>query len=222
MRPTHAGLQQLCRSMTDTISALPQPQAEALRIAFGHSSGEAPDRYIVGLATLSLMSEVAATQPVLCLVDDAQWLDPETTRALAFVARCLGADSVGLVFATREIVQDAEHIPELRLGGLSAADSRVLLDSVLIGHVDDPVRERFLAETHGNPLALIELPRALTLAEAATGWFVNRATRSPPGSKTASGVSGTRYRPTRDGCSLSPRPSRLAIRSCSSAQQRSV
>jgi DNA-binding CsgD family transcriptional regulator len=165
----YAGLHQLCRSMIDTIGVLPQPQSDALRVAFGHSSGETPDRYIVGLAILGLMSEVAAAQPVLCVVDDAQWLDPETTRALAFVARRLGADSVGLVFATREIGQDLEGVPELRVGGLSASESRVLLDSVLVGHLDGPVRERFLAETHGNPLALIELPRALTPAEAATG-----------------------------------------------------
>jgi len=164
----YAGLHQLCRSMEDTIGGLPQPQSDALDVAFGLSSGDAPDRFIVGLATLSLMSEVAATQPVLCVVDDAQWLDPETTRALAFVARRLGADSVGLVFASREIVVELESVSELHLGGLSAADSRVLFDSVLIGHLDGSVRDRFLAETHGNPLALIELPRALTPAEAAT------------------------------------------------------
>lgn len=165
----YAGLHQLCRSMIDTLNALPEPQSDALHVAFGQSSGDAPDRYIVGLATLGLMSEVAATRPLLCVADDVQWLDPETTRALAFVARRLGADSVGLVFATREIVQDLEDLPELRLGGLTATVSRALLDSVLIGHLDEAVRERLLAETHGNPLALIELPRALTPAEAATG-----------------------------------------------------
>jgi DNA-binding CsgD family transcriptional regulator len=165
----YAGLQQLCRSMTGKIDDLPKPQRDALHVAFGLSSGEPPDRYMVGLATLGLMSDVAAAQPLLCVVDDAQWLDPETTRALAFVARRLGADSVGLVFASREDVDDLDGLPELPLGGLSAADSRVLLDSVLIGHLDESVRERFLAEAHGNPLALIELPRALTSAEAATG-----------------------------------------------------
>ena len=165
----YAGLQQLCRSMAEAVSALPQPQSDALRVAFGLSAGDAPDRYLVGLAALSLLSEVAGTEPVLCVVDDAQWLDPETTRALAFVARRLGADSVGLVFASRKIVEELDGIPELQLGGLSAADSRALLDSVLIGHLDGSVRERFLAETHGNPLALIELPRAMTSAEAATG-----------------------------------------------------
>jgi DNA-binding CsgD family transcriptional regulator len=165
----YAGLQQLCRSMTDRIGALPKPQSEALHIAFGLSSGEAPDRYIVGLATLSLMSEVAAAQPVLCVVDDAQWLDPETVRALAFVARRLGADSVGLVFASREIVGELESVPELQLGGLSTSDSRTLLDSLLLGRLDDAIRDRLLAEAHGNPLALIELPRAVTAAEAAAG-----------------------------------------------------
>lgn len=165
----YGGLQQLCRSRVDAISVLPQPQADALRVAFGLSSGEAPSRYIVGLATLSLMSEVAAAKPLLCVVDDAHWLDPETTRTLAFVARRLGADSVGVVLASRRIVGDLDGLPELQLDGLSAADSRALLDSVLIGHLDDSVRERFLAETRGNPLALIELPRSLTIAEAASG-----------------------------------------------------
>ena len=165
----YAGLHQLCRSLMDTIGALPQPQSDALRVAFGLSSGEAPDRYMVGLATLGLLSDAAAAQPILCVVDDAQWLDPETTRALAFVARRLGADSVGVVLASRKIVEDLGGLPELRLDGLGAADSRALLDSVLVGHLDDSVRERFLAETHGNPLALIELPRSLTTAEAASG-----------------------------------------------------
>ena len=165
----YAVLQRLCRSMSDAIGALPQPQSDALRVAFGLSSGGVPDRYLVGLAALGLLSEVAETQPVLCVVDDAQWVDSETTRALAFVARRLGADSVGLVFASRVIVEVLEGVPELQLGGLSAADSSALLGSVLIGHLDDSVRERVLIETHGNPLALIELPRALTSAEAATG-----------------------------------------------------
>ncbi len=165
----YAGLQRLCRSMADAVSALPQPQSDALRVAFGLASGKAPDRYMVGLATLGLMSEVAAAHPLLCVVDDAHWLDPETTRALAFVARRLGADSVGFFFASREIVEEFDGIPELQLGGLSTADSRTLLESVLIGQIDGTVRERFLAETHGNPLALIELPRAMTSAEGATG-----------------------------------------------------
>jgi hypothetical protein len=165
----YAALHQLCRPMTRQIDALPQPQSDALQVAFGLAAGEAPDRYMVGLAALGLMSEAAATQPVLCVVDDAQWLDPETTRALAFIARRLGADSVGLVFATREVVEELGGVPEMHLDGLSAADARTILDSVLLGHRDDMVRERLLAEARGNPLALTELPRALTAAEAATG-----------------------------------------------------
>jgi DNA-binding CsgD family transcriptional regulator len=124
---------------------------------------------MVGLATLGLLSVVAASQPMLCVVDDAQWLDPETTRALAFVARRIGADSVGVLFASRDVVDELRGVAELRLGGLSVADSRTLLDSVLVGRVEGPVRERILAETRGNPLALIELPRALTPTGAING-----------------------------------------------------
>jgi DNA-binding CsgD family transcriptional regulator len=158
----YAGLQQLCRPMLDKLTVLPQPQADALRVAFGLSGGEAGDPYLVGLAVLSLLSEVAFKQPLLCVVDDAHWLDPATTRALAFVARRLGADSVGLVFATRTEIETLTGLPKLQLGGLAAADARALLDAVFIGQLDEPVRERFLAETHGNPLALIELPHTLT------------------------------------------------------------
>jgi DNA-binding CsgD family transcriptional regulator len=165
----YAGAQQLCRSMMHRIDDLPDPQSEALRVAFGLASGEPVDRYIVGLAVLSLLSETATSQPLLCVVDDAQWLDPETTRAFAFVARRLGADSVGLVIATREAIEELEGISELRLGGLALADAGVLLDSAFVGRLDARVRERFLAETHGNPLALLELPHTLTPAEAATG-----------------------------------------------------
>src|SRR5262245_44776558 len=148
----YAGLQQLCRSILDAIADLPPPQRDALRVAFGLASGEPPDRYLVGLAVLSLVSEVAATQPLLCLVDDAYWLDPASRHALAFVARRLGADSVGLVIASREAVEGFEGIAQLQLGGLDAADARALFDSVVIGSLDGTVRERFLAETHGNPL----------------------------------------------------------------------
>ena len=165
----YAGLQQLCRSMLDTIDVLPAPQRQALQVAFGLSSGEAPDRYLIGLAVLSLLSETAATQPLLCVVDDAQWLDIETTQTLAFVARRLQADTVALLIAGREQTRDFDDLPVLHLGGLAIADARTVLDSVVVGRLDGPVRERFLAETHGNPLALLELPHALTPAEAATG-----------------------------------------------------
>ena len=165
----YAALQQLCRSMLDTIDLLPPPQRQALHVAFGLSSGEAPDRYLVGLAVLTLLSEAAATQPLLCVADDAQWLDTETTQALAFVARRLDADTVGLVIAGREQIGDFDGLPVLHLGGLAITDAQAVLDSAVIGRIDGPVRERFLAETHGNPLALLELPHALTAAEASTG-----------------------------------------------------
>jgi DNA-binding CsgD family transcriptional regulator len=155
--------------MIDTVDALPPRQRHALHVVFGLSSEEACDRYLVGLAVLNLLSEAARTQPLLCVVDDAQWLDTETTQALAFVARRLGADTVALVIAGREHLSELEGLPELHLDGLPTDDARSLLDSVLVGHLDWPVRERFLAETRGNPLALLELPHALTPAEAATG-----------------------------------------------------
>jgi tetratricopeptide (TPR) repeat protein len=165
----YAGLHQLCRSMLDKIDILPEPQRDALRVAFALTPGEVPDRYIVGLAALSLMSEAAAIDPLLCVADDAQWLDPATLQALAFVARRLGADMVGLVFASREKLDDLDDVPHVELGGLNPLDARTLLDSTLTGRVDEHVRDQFLAETHGNPLAVLELPRALTAAEAATG-----------------------------------------------------
>jgi DNA-binding CsgD family transcriptional regulator len=165
----YAGLHQLCRSMIDTVDALPGPQRAALQVAFGLSLGEASNRYLVGLAVLSLLSEVATPQPLLCVVDDAQWLDTETMQALAFVARRLGADTVALVVASRTDIDDLSRLPALRLGGLTHAEARALLDSALVGHLDGAVRERFLAETHGNPLAVLELPYALTPAEATTG-----------------------------------------------------
>ena len=160
----YAALHQLCRPLLDRINVLPQPQSEAIEIAFGLAHGEASDRYLVGLAALSLMSEAAATQPLLCIVDDAHWLDRATTQALAFVGRRLGADSIGLVFASRDPLDELDGVPELHLGGLGPTESRVLLDLVLMGHLDGTIRDRFLAETHGNPLALIELSRTLTAA----------------------------------------------------------
>lgn len=164
----YAGLHQLCRSLLDTLSVLPPPQAAALRVALGLASGEASNGYLVGLAVLTLLSEVAAKRPLLCVVDDAQWLDRATIQALGFVSRRLDTDSVGIVIASRESMDELD-LPGFRLGGLSLADSRLLLDSVVVGKLEGAVRDRFLVETRGNPLALLELPRALTPAEAATG-----------------------------------------------------
>ena len=169
MELAFAALQQLCAPMLDGLERLPTPQRAALATAFGLSAGGAPDRLLVGLAALSLLSEVAEEQPLLCLVDDAQWLDRASAQALAFVARRLLAESVTLVFATREPNEAFMGVPELVVEGLGDADARALLGSVVPGPLDAQVRERFVAETHGNPLALLELSRSLTPAERAGG-----------------------------------------------------
>jgi DNA-binding CsgD family transcriptional regulator len=170
MELAFAGLHQLCAPLLGRLGALPGPQREALRTAFGLSEGPAADRFLVGLAVLGLLSEVAAARPVVCMADDAQWLDRASAQVLAFVARRLGAESVGLVFGTRVADGDLAGLPELAVGGLAEADARVLLDAVLPGPVDARVRDEIVAETRGNPLALLELPRGLTAAELAGGF----------------------------------------------------
>ena len=170
MELAFAGLHQLCGPMMDHAERLPVPQREALRTAFGLSAGPAPDRFMVGLAVLSLLSEVAGQRPLVCVVDDQQWLDRASVQALGFVARRLAADPVGLVFAARVAGQELAGLPELVVEGLGEGDARALLGSVLAGSLDARVRDLIVAETRGNPLALLELPRGLTPAELA-GWF---------------------------------------------------
>jgi DNA-binding CsgD family transcriptional regulator len=170
MELAFAGLHQLCSPMLDRLDAVPYPQRDALRTAFGMSSGPAADRFLVGLAVLGLMSAVAERQPLLCLVDDGQWLDYASRTALAFVARRLEAESVGLVLATRDVGDDLAGLPELEVGGLREADARALLEAALPGPIDTRVRDQIIAETRGNPLALLELPRGLTVAELAGGF----------------------------------------------------
>jgi hypothetical protein len=165
-----ASLQRLCAPMGERLDRLPGPQRDALRVAFGLTPGPAPDRFLVGLALLSLLSETAEGQPVLCAIDDEQWLDRASAQALAFVARRLLAERVALVFAARTPSEELEGLPELAVGGLRDADARAPLDSVLQGPVDERVLERFVAETRGNALALLELPRGLTPAELAGGF----------------------------------------------------
>src|SRR6202008_973475 len=143
--------------MLNQLARLPAPQREALRTAFGLSIGPAPDRFLVGLAVLSLLSEVAAEQPLICLVDDQQWLDSSSAQALGFVARRLAAEGGGLGFAARVSFAGIAGLPELVSGGLHEADARALLDSVLPWPVDARVRDMIVAETRGNPLALLEL-----------------------------------------------------------------
>jgi DNA-binding CsgD family transcriptional regulator len=170
MELAFAGLHQLCAPMLDHLERLPAPQREALRTAFGLGSGSAPDRFLVGLATLTLLAEVAEEHPLLCLVEDEQWLDHASAQVLGFVARRLAAESVALVFAARAPSGELAGLPELAVGGLQEADARALLEAVLTGPLDAQVRDRLVAESAGNPLALLELPRGLTPAELAGGF----------------------------------------------------
>ena len=169
MELAFAALQQLCAPMLDGLERLPGPQRDALGVAFGLTAGEAPDRFLVGLAALSLLAEAAEKRPLLCVIDDAQWLDRASAQALGFVARRLLAEPVALVLAARELGEEFRRLPELFVDGLGDADARQLLGSVITGPLDESVRDRIVAETRGNPLALLELPRVLTPAELTGG-----------------------------------------------------
>jgi DNA-binding CsgD family transcriptional regulator len=169
-----AGLHQLCAPFLDGLEQLPGPQRDALSTAFGLRDGDVPDRFAVGLAVLGLLSEAAAEQPLVAVVDDAQWLDRSSAQALAFVARHLAAGPVAVVFAMRRCGQQHERdlagLPEVAVGGLAGPDARALLDSVVTGPLDEGVRDRIVAETRGNPQALLEVARGLTPAELAGGF----------------------------------------------------
>jgi DNA-binding CsgD family transcriptional regulator len=167
-----AGLHQLCAPMLDGLERLPDPQQDALRVAFGLQGGATPDHFLVALAVLSLLAEAAEERPLVCLVDDAQWLDRGSAQALAFVARRLLAERIAMVFAVREPhpADALAGLPELAVEGLADGDARVLLASALPGMLDERIRDRIVGETHGNPLALLELPRGLTPAELAGGF----------------------------------------------------
>ena len=170
MELAFAGLLQLCAPMLDQLSRIPVPQHDALRTAFGIAAGTTPDRFLVGLGVLSLLSEVADQRPLICVIDDEQWLDRASVQALGFAARRLSADPVGLVFATRDAGGALAGLTELEITGLGDNDARELLDSALRGPLDPQVRDLIVAETRGNPLALLELPRGLTPAELAGGF----------------------------------------------------
>ena len=172
MELAFAGLHALCAQMLGRLERLPGPQRDAMSTAFGLSDGPPPDRFLVGLAVLSLLADAAEEQPLLCIVDDAQWLDLVSAQTLAFVARRLLAERVGLVFGLRESGDGRvlEGLPELVVGGLPADEARPLLDATIPGPLDERVRARILGEAGGNPLALIELPRGLTPAELAGGF----------------------------------------------------
>ena len=168
MELPYAGLHQLSAPMLMQVDALREPQQAALRVAFGHSSGGAPDRFVVALAILSLLAHVADQRPLLAFVDDAEWLDGASGQVLGFVARRLLAESVAIVFGVREGSDDEGHssgLPEMSLDGLPDEDARALLETVVPGRLDEGIRDRIIAETRGNPLALLELPRGMTAAE---------------------------------------------------------
>ena len=216
MELAFAGLHQLCAPMLDRLDRLPGPQRDALATAFGLSAGTAPDRFLVGLAVLSLLAEVAEEQPLVCLVDDAQWLDRASAQTLAFVARRLLAERVAMVFAVRE----PERRPRARracrsssVAGLSDGDARALLDSVVTGPAGragaGPDRRR----DRGNPLALLELPRGLTPAELAGGFGL------PDARPLASRIEQSFLRriaalPRRDAAAAAGRGGRAGRRSC--------
>jgi len=170
MELAFASLHQLCGPLLDRLDRLPAPQRDALRIVFGLSAGPVPDRFFIGLAVLSLLSEAAEQRPLLCVVDDAQWLDHASALTVAFVARRLLVDPVGLVFAAREPVDELQYLPELEVHGLRDGDARALFASAVRFRFDERVRDRIVAETRGNPLALLELPRGLTATQLAGGF----------------------------------------------------
>jgi len=169
-----AAVHQLSMPIFDGLGRLPSPQRDALETAFGLSAGTPPDRFFVGLALLSLLSEHAEAQPLVCLVDDAQWLDRSSAQVLSFVARRLHAESVVIVLAERDGDDPSElaGLPELRVTGLSDADATRLVASVMPGPLDESVRDRIIAEARGNPLALLELPRGQSSASLAGGFAI--------------------------------------------------
>jgi DNA-binding CsgD family transcriptional regulator len=195
-----AGLHQLCRPLTHLIAMLPAPQQLPLNRVFGADIGPPPDRFLLGLAVLALLSSAGESGPVLLLIDDHQWLDSASAQILAFVARRLGAETVGIVFATRSTGVELAGLPEQHILGLLDDESEELLNTVLDGPVEPGVRSRLIAEAHGNPLALLELPRSLSRHELAGGF-------GPPGAPLAHGLEGTFGRQL----GAMPRPTRLLL-----------
>ena len=176
-----AGLDRLCAPMLDRLEVLAPPQQNALRVAFGVASGDAPDRFLVAVAVLNLLSATAEQRPLLCLVDDAQWLDAASVQALGFVARRLVAEPMAMIFALREPIttRALDGLPQLVVEGLDEPDARALLSRAVPGRLDDRVRDRIIAETGGNPLALMELSQRMTPSERAGGFAPPAASDLP-------------------------------------------
>ena len=199
MELAFAGLHQLLAPILSQLDNLPSPQRDALQLAFGFRAGAAPDRFFIALAVLSLLADTAQQRPLICLIDDEQWLDRASAQALTFVARRLGEESVGLIFATQVATEvELSGLPELHLDGLSNADAHALLDWALTAPLDPVIREQIVTESRGNPLALLELPRGITPAQLAGGFalpavmpiasrleesFMNRVEALPPATK---------------------------------------
>ncbi|GGX81691.1 helix-turn-helix transcriptional regulator [Streptomyces fructofermentans] len=171
MELPYASLHQLCAPFLNQVDALPGPQRDALRVAFGMAAGDPPDRFLVGLAVLTLLTRASETQPVLVVVDDAQWLDQVSLQTLEFVARRLLAEAVAMVFAVRDPEGQTAlaGLPKTVIGGLDAAAAAELLGATVAGRLEKRVRDRFVAEMHGNPLALLEFSRGRSAAELAYG-----------------------------------------------------
>jgi DNA-binding CsgD family transcriptional regulator len=175
MELAFASLHQVCAPLLGRLERLPVPQRHALEIVFGRGEGPAPDRFLVALGVLSLFSEAADERPLLCVLDDAQWLDEASALTLAFVARRLLAEPVGIVFAAREPREELQHVSELEVPGLVDGDARALLSAVVQFQLDERVRDRIIAEARGNPLALLELPQGLTATQLAGGFGLPEA-----------------------------------------------
>jgi hypothetical protein len=187
MELAYAGVHQLCAPLLDRLDHIPGPQGDALGTAFGLHAGPPPDRFLVALAILSLLSDAAEQQPLIGVVDDAQWLDHASAQALGFVARRLAQEAVVLLFAVRDPADglDLTGLPELVLGPLDDTDARAVVAAAIPGRLDEPVRDRIVAEARGNPLALLELPRSWTPGAFSGGFGL------PSGGPTASRVGET-------------------------------
>ena len=215
MKLDYAALQQLCSPILEFSDRLPDPQRDALGVAFGLSAGQAPSPFLVGLAVLGLLSEAAEQQPLLCVVDDAQWLDGASARALAFVAHRLLAERIALAFATRELGSGLARFPQLRVEPLGRRDARALLESVLAARLDEAVLEQIIAETGGNPLALLELRAGSRPASSPAVSGCLQPCPYPPGSSRASRGGWPGSRASRGGCCSWRRRTRSAtLRFC--------
>ena len=171
MELPYAALHQLCLPILDRLERLPRPQGDALATAFGLAGGGAPQRFLVGLAALSLLSDAGEERPLLCVVDDAHWLDRASAQTLAFVARRLGEESVALLVAVRETGDhEFDGLPSLAVEGLPPSDARELLSATITGSLDEQVLERIVAEAEGNPLALVDWPQGMS-PDALAGGF---------------------------------------------------